>query len=173
MSSVVIADALIKYDTAQEVTNYLIKNATPRFEATKSELKRAKIWFDSKTTKEVMLESEIEIIGTYYDKYDIWIWSWAQPQLIKPYAYMTKKALQYALDLEPDKIYLKSILSLSRGVVSHPIQVDINIAICTYLIKQPYVYPISQKIGEHTVTQYIIMLNKNKLSELGEKIKDN
>lgn len=166
MSSQVIADALLAYDKVQTVIRHL--KATTNIESipSDSDLKRGKMIFRDKKTNKVVLESEVEMMGAYYDGHNVFIWSWAQAHLRRPYIYLTKKALQYALDLEPNKVYLRSILSLSRGAVSHPIQVDINIAICAYLIKQPYIMPLFTRVGEYTLVRYVILLNKKDLQEM-------
>lgn len=170
MSSQVIADALLAYDKGQRIINHLRNTAYIVSVPSDSDLKRGKMIFKDKKTDEIIFESEIEMMGAYYDGYKIFIWSWAQAQLRRPYIYLTKKALQYALDLEPNKVYLRSILSLSRGTVTHPIQVDINVATCAYLIKQPYIMPLISSVGNGTLVRYVILLNKQGLRNLESKI---
>lgn len=174
MSSQIIKDALRTYDETQDVIKYIATNTTSQLKVSDNELERGKIILTNKTTGEVELVSDMEILGSYYSKYNLWTWSWAQPQLIKPYSYMTRKALQYALDLEPNKIYLKSILSLSRGIVTHPLQVDINVAVCSFLIKQPYILPTTTDVEDTRITQYIILIDTEAVNKLKKKIlKDN
>lgn len=170
MSSQVIADALLAYDKAKPVIGWLRMHTKLEFIASNSDLTHGKLVFRHKETNEVVLETEFEYMAAYYGGYGVFIWSWAQAHLTRPYIYLTRKALDYALNLEADKVYIKSLLTLSRGSISHPIQVDINIALCAYLIKRPYIYAISTDAGGHPLLRYAVLLNTEGIKQLESHI---
>lgn len=170
MSSQVIADALLAYDKARPITMWLRNHTQLEYIASDSDLVRGRLVFRDKSTNSIVLETEFEYMGSHYEGYNVFIWSWAQAHLTRPYIYLTRKALEYALDLEPDKNYIRSTLSLSRGSVSHHIQVDINVALCAYLIKQSYIYPIVTVINNSTLIKYAILLNKDAIKQLEAKV---
>ena len=71
----------------------------------------------------------------------VWSWAWSQPGLTNSENYLAKEILLYALKLGSDLSYIKSILTTSRGVIKDITQIDINLAIGSSIIKQPYIYP--------------------------------
>lgn len=170
----IIMDALIEYDNAQPTINYLKKNAY--YEVEKKSAKdtaRNVITFIDKATKKPLFSTEIEIIGIYYASYHIWSWAWAHIGLTNNDTYLSKDILIYALKLDTDMAYLKALLSTSRGEIKSDIQIDINLAICSYIIKQPYIYPIEITVNDKVLIYYYILLNKTELNNLSKKISKN
>ena len=88
--------------------------------------------------KKKLFKSRIEFTGKYIPKSRIWLWAWATPLFIKNTTYLSRKILNYGLDLDPvENLSLKTELITSRSYISDNIQLDIHIALSSYLTKIP------------------------------------
>ena len=159
----IISEALVEYDTARPVIRYLQKYAY--FEGIKSESDtvRTKFTFIDNETDEKIIETEVETLAIFYDKLNVWSWSWNHLGLTSAENYLSKEVLLYALKLDPDLSYLKSLLTTSRGIIKDPTQIDINLAVASSIIKQPFVYPYIYQIDNNHLIYYLILL-KNRQS---------
>lgn len=167
----IITTALIDYDSSQPVIRYLKKHTTYEGYKTSVDTKRTIFRFLDRETKNLVLETEVEVLGVFYDKYNIWSWAWSHTGLTNAENYLSKEILIYALKLGSDLSYLKSLLTTSRGEVKDRTQIDINIALGASIIKQPYIYPFEYSIGdEFKLIYYFILLNQDDLNALKEKI---
>lgn len=164
----ILKDALTEYDKTSDVISYLLKNKYKGY-APNNNLDRTTIEFIDENDKTI-LKTEIEILGIYYSKFKIWSWAWAQPGLINSQNYLSKQILLHSLNFEPNLSYIKTILTTSRGIINDPYAIDINIAIASSIIKQPYIYPAISNIGKYQLIYYLILLNKKDLDQL--KIKE-
>jgi len=169
----IISKALIQYDMAHPVINYLKKYTYYEGHKTNNDKERTVFRFTDKETDKIIIDSEVEILAIYYDKYKIWSWAWSQAGLYNSENYLAKEILLYALKLESDLSYIKSILTTSRGVIKDITQLDINLAIGSSIIKQPYIYPFLFPIEENYLVYYFVLLNKKDLDKLNDKIKNN
>lgn len=169
----VIYNSLKEYDSIQPVIRYLIKNTRMIPTKSYSDSKRSTFQFVDNETNEVVLETDIEILGIYYDKFDIWSWAWSFPDMKHSEIFLIKELLIYALGLGNDFSYIKSLLITSRGKITDRTQIDINVAIAGYLTKQPYIYPYIHPINNDKLYYYTFLLNNDGLNELAEKIKKN
>lgn len=166
----IISEALIEYDTAKPVIRFLQKNAYYEGLKSPSDTVRTKFTFIDRATDEKILETEVETLAIYYDKLNVFSWSWSQIGLTSAENYLSKEVLLYALKLDPELSYLKSLLTTSRGVIKDPIQLDINLAVAASVIKQNYIYPYVHKLGDYKLIYYLILLNKKDLDKLKNKI---
>lgn len=166
----IINESLIQYDKTYNVIKYLLTNTDRETIETNNDSERTRFKFIDKNTKEVVLESEVETLAVFYDKLRIWSWAWSLTGLTTSQNYLSKEILMYALTLDPDLTYIKSILTTSRGIIKDITQIDINLAISTGIIKQPYVYPLVFSIRENNLIYYYVLLNKDALDKLKEKI---
>ena len=87
-----------------------------------------------------LLESEYEVLGLFDNQTNIWLWSWLLPFLNSSETVISRKLLDYALKLEPqsnsdDHYYIKSQLLNSRITIEDSIELDIHLALSSYLIK--------------------------------------
>jgi hypothetical protein len=169
----IISNALIQYDTVQPIVRHLKKNTYYGGEKTDNNWKRTVFTFTDKKTEEIILETEVELLAIYYDKYKIWSWAWAQADLLESENYLSKEILIYALKLGSELSYIKSILTTSRGVIKDVTQVDINLAIASSIIKQPYIYPFVYSIENYNLVYYFILLNKDGLDKIKNEIEKN
>lgn len=95
--------------------------------------------FYDKNKKEIF-KSRYEIIGLYNTDVNTWTWSWAIPTFKKNNTGTARKLLNYGLMLDPSVKYLKTELITSRFRVADLVQLDIHIAIASYISKNPFVY---------------------------------
>lgn len=168
----IITNALIEYDTAQPTIRYLKRYAKIEGERTGIDTERTKFKFIDKNTKKIIIDTEVEILGVFYGKYNVWTWAWSHIGLTNSENFLSKEILLYALKLGSDMSYLKSLLTTSRGVVKDRTQVDINLAIGSSIIKQPYIYPFEYTVGDHKLIYYFILLNRTDLQKISKEIND-
>lgn len=114
--------------------------------------------------KQLIFKSRYEVIGVYNVEAGFWTWGWAAPSLKKNYIQIVRKLLNYGLDLEPgeDGFFLKAELITSRFQVTNDIQLDIHVAIASYLSKKPMIYKLIRdpELIEQTVSSDLNPLSK-------------
>lgn len=98
------------------------------------------IFYDRK--KNEIFRSRYEYIGIYNPLVEIWIWAWAIPVLKKNQTGLIRKVLNYGVNLDSDSIFLKSELITSRFKITNVLQLDMHVAIASYISKQGCVIPI-------------------------------
>lgn len=96
------------------------------------------VFFDK--NKREIFKSRYEIIGLYNTDVNTWTWSWAIPTFKKNNTGTARKLLNYGLMLDPSAKYLKTELITSRFRVADIVQLEIHIAIASYISKNPFVY---------------------------------
>lgn len=90
--------------------------------------------------KQKIKKTSYEIIGKYIHKQNIWTWGWSIPVLQKNLNKISKKILLYALELDSIDNALKTEFITSRYQISNPIQMDIHVALASFLSKQPCIF---------------------------------
>jgi len=107
------------------------------------------IVFYDKNKKEIY-RSRYEIIGSYYKIYNLWTWGWSHPSLKKNLSQTSRKILNYGLDIPPtdEDMYMRSELITSRFRITSDIQLDIHVALASYLSKQKMIYAIAELYDE-------------------------
>jgi hypothetical protein len=120
--------------------------------------------------KKEILKSRYEILGIYYFNLKLWVWGWSMPTLRKNEIILSKKILNYGIDLDLDSTFLKSELVISRFRISDEIQLDIHVAIASYISKNPMIFkviypPLSSEESEND--------SDSQLHELRTEIADN
>ncbi|MEM0354058.1 MAG: hypothetical protein QXW79_00615 [Thermoplasmata archaeon] len=163
-------NALVDYDAAKPVINYLFRKTRVKGVKGGTDTKRTEFTFFDGETNKVVLSTEVEMLAIYYDKMGVWSWAWSQPGLTNAENYLSKEILLYALKLESDLSYIKSILTTSRGIIRDPTQIDINLAVAASIIKQPYIYPYIYKIKDNYLIYFLILLNKSDLDKIKSEI---
>jgi len=133
----IVAPALEYYDKIRELYRELFHKLDPtKFEQdiTRHDMTHNKItFFDKKNNK--LITTNYEIVGIYSNTHKMWCWAWGVPILNKNETYISKKILNYGLELE-GSLYLKTELVTSRFQITDKIQLEIHIAIATYLTKK-------------------------------------
>jgi hypothetical protein len=90
--------------------------------------------------KNKIFSSRYEIIGLHNNDSNTWTWSWAIPFFRKNNTNIARQLWNYGAMLDPDVKYLKSELITSRFRIADHIQVDIHIAIASYMSKIPFIF---------------------------------
>lgn len=168
-----ISRAIFEYDYSRNVIQYLLDKCKLKTEYTQSNTKRSKYIFIDKESDNIILETEIEILGIFDIENKIWIWSWGQFGFFNSEVSLMNKLLKYSLDLENNMSYIKLLLTTSRGIINDSTQIEINIALAASLLKQPYIYPFYGDETTNTpksVVYYIILLKKEELDDMNKKI---
>ena len=147
----------IKYKNILSTIRYyklIIKNA---------DVERSIIIFYNKK-KEEIFKSRYEYVGNYFTNGSIWTWAWGILYYHKNQNFLSRKILNYGLDIpynddENNKrninqdIFLKHELITPRFLINNYIQLDIHLAICSYLTKIPLIIPVVFSKNE-TLTKF-------------------
>jgi hypothetical protein len=138
-NTVIVQNALKKYDDYNEKYSKLLKDIDEiKFSMHKEEMDHNIIKMYKKG--KLIYALRFEILGVYANKYKVWTWAWSNPIFKKNSVRISKQILKYGLDLNDDKLFLKAELTTSRFRVTDPIQLDLHVAIASYLSKKPHVY---------------------------------
>lgn len=171
--STVIQDALIKYDKTVRVIKYLLTYCKVTYKQSGLETKRSTLTFtNASDDKDIVLETEIELMGIFYDKYNVWSWGWVQPGILKPEIYLVKEILIHALDMELELSDIRQLLVSPRAVFSDKMQLDICLAIAGSVIKHCHIFPykVTEIDGKYKLFNYYAMLNEDGLDKLRKRI---
>ena len=102
-----------------------------------------------KDNKEIF-KFNCEKIGKYDINSNTWIWSWSDPYSLKKDNSISRRILYYGLNLDKDQIFLKSTLITSRFKVFNETQINIKVALSSYLSKNPIIFSIDKyKLKEY------------------------
>jgi hypothetical protein len=134
--SVLIDKALNYYDKKNlEYSKYLTSDIT--VERENNIIKFTE--FDNKQFK-------YEILGVFDNTTNIWMWAWMVPEFLYNETDIVKKLLNYGLKINPsivspvpnDKLYLKTQLVNSRFLLNDEFQLELHLAISSYLAKDNF-----------------------------------
>jgi hypothetical protein len=92
--------------------------------------------------KTLLHKSTYEVLGIFDPIGSIWIWAWATPYLDKNMTRISRKILNYGIDLSSTNDFLKSELITSRFKISNPIQIELHCSIASYLGKKQIIIGI-------------------------------
>ena len=102
-----------------------------------------------------------EILG-YWDRANkIWVWGWLLPKVFDTSENIRNELIIYGLDIDNSQgsknhYFIKSLLLNSRLLIDDPIQIDINLALCSYIIKDRIKFIYTKKINlDNNKTNYI------------------
>ena len=123
------------------------------------------IIFYDKNKKE-LFRSSFEYMGIYYSISNTWVWSWAIPKATKNTTYLAKKIVNYGMDIDyTDNSLLKTELITSRFKIENLIQLDIHIAIASYITKIPFILDI-YVLSEYKDTSHSKYYEYNSLDKI-------
>jgi len=155
----IISKSLEEYDISADLIRYLKKNTRIEIFEKKIDTERDLWIFHDINTDEILFETEVEALGIYHKKARVWIWAWSIPEFNIIKINLSKELLLYALGLGFESSYIKTLLITSRGSIIDPIQLDIHIALASYIIKKPYIYDFEQHVDDYSIFRYYILLN--------------
>ena len=111
---------------------------------------------------EVVFKSEYEILGVYNKTKKLWTWGWSDPNRHKNEIYISRKILDYGFNIDHSLILLKTELIASRFIISNKIQVEMHVALASYLSKKVvYRYVNKDTVGNDVLIYYIFLLDMN------------
>lgn len=153
-----IKNALEKYDNINEKYISYINN--PNFVFSTED----QIRFNLDNTYD---NFEYEHMGSFDNQNHIWIWSWVFPKSNMKKTKISRELLDYGLKLEPesntyDHFMIKSLLVNSRIQIEESIQLEINLAIYTSLLRDkikfifPNIIPLDQSNQTFMTNYYLI-----------------
>lgn len=122
------------------------------------------IFYDE--NKKILLESSYEILGVYLPKSETWKWSWSIPTIHKKYTYISRKILEYAFSLDHvQELPLRTSLVNSKIDIINDLQLDIHIALSSYIGKQPLIFKFYNKFDEEIQNDSNINTENSTLEE--------
>lgn len=111
---------------------------------------------------------DYQLLGVFDNQTNVWIWSWMIPLIDNKKSDISKKLLNYGLNIFPSQenqeaIYLKTQLLNSRFLIEDEFQLEIHLALATYLAKDnfKFLYPIKDYFDnkkEKYITKYFFIL---------------
>lgn len=143
----IISKALEYYDKNLEINRNNIFNKSDNYKIFEEDNKNKIIFYKNK--KEIF-KFNCEQIGMYDKNSNTWIWSWSDPYKLKSTDSISRRILNYGLNLDKNQILLKSTLITSRFKVYNETQINIKIALSSYLSKNPIVFSVDKyKLNEY------------------------
>ena len=132
--------AITHYDNQNLKYYDLIKSQNATIDTSKNEIF---FFLNDDTT----FTADSEILGYFDNRTNIWIWGWMLTGVLN--TNISRDLLNYGLKLEigstdtNEHFFIKSLLVNSRILVEDDIQLEINFAIYSYLMKDRYkfIYP--------------------------------
>jgi len=109
----------------------------------------------------ILLQADYEILGLFDNQTNVWCWAWLIPYLKYNETIISRKLMEYGLKLVPDSntpdhFYIKSQLLNSRIRIENKFELDIHLALSSYLIKDlfKFILPIQFYLNT-SKTKYI------------------
>ncbi len=91
---------------------------------------------------------DTEILGVFNHQSNVFIWSWSLPYLRMDETIISKELLNYGLKLVPNSntishYYIKTLLINARNYIESDFDLDLILAIASYILKNKYnfIYP--------------------------------
>lgn len=140
MNNNIIAQSLEYYDKNIEINKEMLKKINYiNIIKNKDEENYNYIEFYDKEFN-LIKKSKYEILGTYNSFGKIWTWGWSIALLTKELVNTSKKIFNYGFDLDQNNLFLKNELITSRFKISNNIQIDMHVAIGSYLTKKKFIF---------------------------------
>lgn len=124
--------------------------------------------FDS--NKNLLLESAYENVGVYKQKNNTWIWAWSMNSINNNQNFISRNILLYSFKLRSEiesEYLLKSILLDSKHLIKNKLQLEILLALSSYLskfhfiLKIPYLPDIINNDNEEYINYKNLFKDKN------------
>ncbi|AYV79122.1 MAG: hypothetical protein Faunusvirus3_2 [Faunusvirus sp.] len=154
MQKNLISTSLEYYDrNAERYSKIFKKIGRVTYDIKPSDLDKSKIYLYDKSDK-LILSAHFEYLGKYFSSYKLWTYSWSQPEYSKNLTYISRKILEYGLDIDSCKgdsltQHVKTQLITSRIKIEDPLQLDIQIGLASYLSRQDAILPITLRINDN------------------------
>ncbi len=151
-----ILNSLKYYDVNNEkYLNFFNKVAYYRILEGVNDLDHHQIIFYDKNKAE-FYRTKYEILGCYHKDIKLWIWGWILGSK-KSEIIISRKLLNYGLDLEKEFNFLKMELITSKFRLISDFQLDIHISIASYISKNPLIFKLVTSTDIHDkYTEYLV-----------------
>jgi len=163
-----IKTAMEEHDNYEiKILNFLKKIAYIKIDNNPNLTPRIK-FFDS--NKNLLLDSAFENVGVYKQKNKIWNWGWSINSINNNQNFISRNILSYSFKLKsdiPSEYLLKSILLDSKHKINNKLQLEILLALSSYLSKFHFIFkvPILPNTVVNNAEEYInyrnLFTNKN------------
>ena len=138
-----IKTAIEEHDIYEyKILNFLKKIEYIKFTNNLNLTPRIKL-FDS--NKNLLLDSSYENVGIYKQKNNTWIWAWSMNSINNNQNFISRNILSYSFKLRtdiPSEFLLKSILLESKHLIKNKLQLEILLALSSYLSKFHFILKI-------------------------------
>lgn len=155
----IITNALSHYDKNMEANDKEFNEFKYYFfeQRRTDDLDRNVVVFYDKDRKEIK-RYKYEYVGIYHSDGQIWTWTWALAKVPKNLSALSKKILNYGLDMtvSKDNLFLKTELITSKFLIDDAIQLEIHLAISSYIAKVKKVFAIHVTAESFTDAPYKI-----------------
>lgn len=148
-----VKKALLNYDIKNEKHKEIINTKEYIFNEENATL----------TFNKLNKKFKFNILGIFDYSKKIWIWSWLVPSYSYNHILYTKKLLDYGIKINPGKIdkeflWIKSQLVNSRFLLDDSLQLDIHLAVISYLMKDnfDFIYPVTKQMTKEKDDKLII-----------------
>ena len=150
-----ILNSLKYYDINNEkYLNFFNKVAYYRILEGIHDLDQNKIIFYDKNKVE-FYRTRYEMLGYYYKDIKLWVWGWVMGRK-KSEIIISRKLLNYGLDLGKEFDFLKMELITSKFRLISDFQLDIHISIASYISKNPLIFKLVKPTTIHEeYTEYL------------------
>jgi hypothetical protein len=125
-----------------------------------------KINRDSNTININNKNFKYEILGLFDNTSHVWMWAWMIPEFMYNETNIVRELLNYGLKISPtsntripnDRLYLKTQMVNSRFLLEDEFQLELHLAIASYLAKDKFNFIYSKrKYLNKEKTKYIIV----------------
>jgi hypothetical protein len=146
--STLINNAFIYYDKQNiEYDEYIKSNNIT------VERETNKIIFNDNSKELNSKELKYEFLGIFDNTTNIWIWAWLVPEFMFNETNISRKLLNYGLKISPtpinkldnEQLYLKTQMVNSRFLLYDQFQLDLHLAISSYLAKDSFKFIYSKR----------------------------
>jgi hypothetical protein len=118
------------------------------------------IMYDDETQKNIILTGDYSIIGYFNNSISTWYWGWATPSSLKTQTYLSRKILNYGLDIDIynsvdeditlNSIFKAELLNSKIHMENSNIEIEKYLAIALYITKSDYYW--KAKIDSYNIT---------------------
>jgi hypothetical protein len=122
------------------------------------------VFFPNGKNKETF---DYELLGYMDNNEKIWVWSWVLTNVDPELSLMSRDILKYGIDLDPksntlEHFMLKSLLVNSRSVIDENTQLDVNLAIFSFILKEKihFIYPRRRLIDKNKYNTFYYLIKK-------------
>ena len=111
--------------------------------------------------------SNFELLGIFDNINHIWIWSWVLPDIPKHFINIVINLLEYGLKINVTNntqlFFIKTLLTNSRILIESYIELENNLAIILYLLKNKilFIYKDKKKDKNYNITFFYLIKDLN------------